>query len=88
MMKPMSNMCVSKRGGDMNKDSNWYRNKVAYTHEYSKRNYERINLTMPIGTKEKYRKIAESRGMSISRFFLVSAEEYVKNHDIKGGDDI
>lgn len=70
----------------MNKESNWYKNKVAYNHEYTKKNYEQINLTMPIGTKEKYRRIAESQGVSLSKFFLMCAEEYIKDNGLEGNE--
>lgn len=55
-----------------------------YAKNQGKAQYERMNITFPIGTKDKVYKIAESLNMSISRFFTMCAEEYIKDNGLEG----
>lgn len=43
-------------------------NQIAYQNEYNRQNYDRVNLTMPKGRKEKIRLAAATRGQSVNEF--------------------
>ncbi len=57
-----------------------YSNKLDYISEYTKENYDRINLTVPKGLREQYKAEAERRGMSISKLFTTAVDEYIERH--------
>lgn len=44
-------------------------------NKYMKENYDRVNLTLPKGTKDKVRAHAESRGESLNAFITRAIEE-------------
>jgi len=46
-----------------------------YINAFQKENYDRINLLVPKGAKEKYAAMAKERGMSISEFFRYAADK-------------
>ena len=39
-------------------------------NKYIKNNYDRVNLTIPKGKKDEYRKIAKSKGISLNQFII------------------
>lgn len=43
-------------------------NQIAYQNEYNRQNYDRVNLAMPKGRKEKIRLAAAARGQSVNEF--------------------
>jgi predicted DNA binding CopG/RHH family protein len=43
-------------------------NKVEYNNQFIASAYDRINLTVPKGNKEKIRARAESKGMSVNAY--------------------
>ena len=47
-------------------------------NKYNAENYERISLSVPKGTKEKYKAIAETNGKSLNQFIIDCVEEKVK----------
>ena len=47
-----------------------------YSSQYSAEHYERINLTVPIGTKEKFKKMAEWRKKSVSALVVEAMDRY------------
>ena len=49
-------------------------NKQAYDNQFIKENYDRINLTMPKGTKERIKEAAAVRGMSNAEFIRACIE--------------
>ena len=50
-------------------------------NKYIKNNYDRVNLTMPKGKKEEYKKMAEAAGKSLNQF-IVDLLEDCKNNTI------
>ena len=45
-------------------------------NKYIKNNYDRVNLTMPKGKKEEYKKMAESEGKSLNKLIVELLEEF------------
>ena len=43
-------------------------NQIAYQNDYIKEKYDRINLTVPKGRKEKIKEKAASMGMSVNEY--------------------
>lgn len=48
---------------------------AAVKNEWNKKNYDRINLMVPIGKKEEYKAIAESKGESLNGYINRLLEE-------------
>lgn len=44
-------------------------------NNYIKNNYDRVNLTMPKGKKEEYKKKAEAAGKSLNQFIIDCIEK-------------
>ena len=44
-------------------------------NNYIKNNYDRVNLTMPKGKKEEYKKMAEKEGKSLNQFIIDCIEK-------------
>lgn len=53
-----------------------YANKKAYIAEYNKAKYDRITLNVPAGDKEKYKALAEAKGMSLTELFITAVENF------------
>lgn len=53
-----------------------YANKKAYIAEYNKSKYDRITLNVPAGDKEKYKALAEAKGMSLTELFITAVENF------------
>ena len=53
-----------------------YANKKAYIAEYNKAKYDRITLNVPAGDKEKYKALAEEKGMSLTELFITAVENF------------
>ena len=47
-------------------------------NKYIKNNYDRINLTIPKGKKEEYKRIAESEGKSLNQFIIDAINERIE----------
>ncbi len=58
------------------------RRKNQYASQYSMEHYERINTTMPIGTKERFKNVADKLGLSVSMLMLKSVEYYCSQNNI------
>lgn len=43
-------------------------NKIAYNNDFNSRAYDRINLTVPKGEKDKIKAYAESKGESVNGY--------------------
>ena len=43
-------------------------NQIAYQNDYIKEKYDRINLTVPKGSKEEIKKKAEAAGKSVNEY--------------------
>lgn len=50
-------------------------NKVAYNNAYNSKAYDRINLTLPKGSKDALKAHAESQGESVNAFIKRAIEE-------------
>ena len=46
-------------------------------NKYNAENYERISLSVPKGTKEKYKAIAETNGKSLNQFIIDCVEDKI-----------
>lgn len=47
------------------------------TNKWIKKNYERVNLTLPAGMKEEWKQAAEREGMSLNDFIRKCVSEKV-----------
>ena len=54
----------------------------AMMNAYNREKYDRLQLNLPKGSKEKYRKEAEMRGMSLTRIIEEGIKEYMENHPL------
>ena len=61
-------------------NTNSYNKRLDYIRDYSKENYERINLTVKKGLKDVYKEAAQKLGFNISSFFVAAADEYIERH--------
>ena len=43
-------------------------------NKYIKNNYDRVNLTIPKGEKEKYKQMAKAEGKSLNQFIIDKIE--------------
>lgn len=59
--------------------------KAKWQNDYIARNYDRINLTMPKGKKEKVQAHAEAQGESVNKF-INRAIDHEMERDTEGGD--
>ena len=51
-------------------------------NKYIKNNYDRVNLTIQKGKKDEYRKIAQSKGISLNQFIIDCIEANI-SEDVK-----
>ena len=54
-------------------------NKVAYNNTFIAKTYDRINLTVPKGDKEKIQTHAESKGLSVNAYINGLIREDMEN---------
>lgn len=54
------------------------KSKQIYIDSYKREHYDRITITAPKGTKERWREQAEARGMSISQMAMQSVDEFTR----------
>ncbi|HJA91888.1 MAG TPA: antitoxin [Candidatus Eisenbergiella merdipullorum] len=47
------------------------------TNKWIKKNYERVNLTLPVGMKEEWKQAAEREGMSLNDFIRKCVSEKI-----------
>lgn len=45
---------------------------------YLAKNYDRINLAVHKGDREKYRKFADDHGMSLNKLFITAVDKYIE----------
>lgn len=45
--------------------------------KYNKEKRERLEMSLPLGTKERYSKIAEQKGMSMTAYIVEAIEEKI-----------
>ena len=57
--------------------------KIAYDNAYIAENYDRVNLTVPKGKKEKIREHAEKRGERINSFINRAIDETMERDETK-----
>lgn len=50
-------------------------NKIQYNHNYTKQNYDYIQIIVPKGAKELLKKFAKDFNISVSRLFVDAFEE-------------
>lgn len=50
-------------------------------NKYMKENYDRVNLTMPKGKKEKIQEQADSQGMSVNAYINAAIDEKMERDD-------
>ena len=54
-------------------------NKIAYNNKFNAQAYDRINLTVPKGEKDKIKAYADSKGESVNGFIYRAIQEAMKN---------
>ena len=52
------------------------------TIKYIKENLEEVRFRVKKGEKDRYKKLAESAGMSLAEFLNTAVEEYTNNHGL------
>lgn len=52
-------------------------NQIKYQNEFIKQNYDRINLTVPKGKKEKIREAAKAAGKSVNEYINSAIDNYM-----------
>lgn len=57
--------------------------KIAYDNAYIAENYDRVNLTVPKGKKEKIREHAERRGEKVNAFINRAIDETMERDKTK-----
>ena len=50
-------------------------------NKYMKENYDRVNLTMPKGKKEKIQEQADSQGLSVNAYINAAIDEKMERDD-------
>lgn len=62
-------------------------NKVAYDNAFIAKNYDRVNLTVPKGEKEKIASHAEKRGESVNGFINRAIKETMERDSTPNNTD-
>ena len=52
-------------------------NQNKYIQEYNKQNYDRVNLILPKGEKEKIKALAKKNGESINKYIITAIEQRI-----------
>jgi len=50
-----------------------------YIQQYQRDNYDRVNIQVPKGIREEWKKIASSQGKSLNAFIVDAVEERIQN---------
>lgn len=50
-------------------------NQIKYQHEYNKKNYDRIEITVPKGRKAVIKEAAQAAGQSVNEFITQAIDE-------------
>lgn len=66
---------------DINKNTKF--DPLKYVSEYTKEHYDRIMITAPKGTKEIYKNVAKSEGLSVSQYIIGAVKFYEKSKNDK-----
>lgn len=53
--------------------------RVAYQNEFNKKNYDRITIMAPKGSKDTLKQLSSSDGISVNKYIL-NAIEFYSNH--------
>ncbi len=54
-------------------------NQIAYQNEFNRQKYDRINLTMPKGKKERVRVAAAAAGQSVNEYINAAIDRALNN---------
>lgn len=49
----------------------------ACVNRYMAKNYDRINLAVPKGSRDRYKAVAERLGISVNQLFIQAVEEFI-----------
>lgn len=52
-------------------------NQIKYQNEFIKQKYDRVNLTVPKGKKEKIRAAAKAAGQSVNEYINSAIDSYI-----------
>lgn len=52
----------------------------ACVNRYITKNYDRINVTVPKGDRDRYKALAAHLGMSVNQLFVQSVERYIEDN--------
>lgn len=53
-------------------------NQIKYQNDYIAENYDRVNLTLPKGEKERIKELAKEKGLSLNEYIRSAVEEFSK----------
>ncbi len=61
----------------------------ACVNRYMAKNYDRINLAVPKGDRDRYKALAARLGVSVNQLFIQSVEKYIEDNieDLSGSED-
>lgn len=60
-------------------------NQIAYQNEFNRQKYDRINLTMPKGKKERIKAAAAAKGQSINAYINAAIEKALNEDGAAAG---
>lgn len=60
-------------------------NQIAYQNEFNRKKYDRINLTMPKGKKERVRVAAAAAGQSVNEYINAAIEKALNEDETAAG---
>ena len=52
----------------------------ACVNRYMVKNYDRINLAVPKGERDRYKALAARLGLSVNQLFIQAVEQYISDH--------
>lgn len=64
----------------LSKDTTAYANKLEYIQRYNAEHYEKISVQVRKGTRQHYKDMADSMGLSFKEFVVSAMDEYIENH--------
>ena len=51
-----------------------------YNKQYERDKYDKFQLVMPKGDKARYKRIATRQGLSMNKFFLMTADDWIERN--------
>jgi len=72
---------VKKRKTSQDKVTKTPQSQIEASGRYLAKAYDRINLAVHKGDREKYRQFADAHGMSLNKLFITAVDKYIELSD-------